>query len=105
AAHAADVQGGVGAEGVGECGDVLVVAHGEGDGGADVEAVKRPARLLPARAQVPDGGLLQVLGGGEDQQGPVGDLTGLFEVLRADRGDVQRDVLALRVHGELDRLA
>ncbi|MGX1121621.1 hypothetical protein RKD37_006984 [Streptomyces ambofaciens] len=105
AAHAADVEGGVGTEGVREGGDVLVVAEGERQGRADVEPVEGLAGLLASGAQVLDGGLLQVVGGGEDEQGAVGDLAGLLQVLRADRGDVQRDVLALRVHGELDRLA
>ncbi|GAA3307570.1 hypothetical protein GCM10020295_66880 [Streptomyces cinereospinus] len=94
-----------GAEGVGEGGHVLVVADGEGQGRADVEAVHGPARLLAPRAQVPDRGVLQVFGGREDQQGAVGDLAGLLQVPGADRGDVQRDVLAPRVDGELDRLA
>ena len=105
AAHAADVQRGVGAEGVGERGDV----RRRRARAAAVGQTSKPSRVLPgllaAGPQVPDRGVLQVLGGGEDQQGAVGDLAGLLQVLRADGGDVERDVLALRVDGELDRLA
>lgn len=105
AAHAAHVQGGVRPEGVGERRHVLVVADGDRQRRADVEPFEGLAGLLAPRAQVLDGGVLDVRGGREDEQRPVGDLTGLFEVLGADGGDVERDVLALGVHGQLDGLA
>lgn len=103
AAHAADVQGRVRAEHVGEGGHV--VTDGQRHGRADVEALHGQPGLLAARPDVGERGGLEVLGGGEDEQGAVGDLAGLLQVLRPDGGDVERDVLALRVHGELDRLA
>jgi hypothetical protein len=85
--------------------DVLVLAEGERDRRDDVEALEGLPGLLAPGPQVPDGGVLQVLGGREDEQRAVGDLAGLLQVLRADRRDVERDVLALRVHGQLEGLA
>jgi len=47
----------------------------------------------------------RVLGREEDPEPAVGDLAGELEVLRTDRREVDRDVLAHRVHGEGQRLA
>ena len=58
AAHAADVQRGVGAEQVGAAPRRSSPTR-QRHGGHDVEAVQRLARLLPARAQVPERGVLE----------------------------------------------
>ena len=49
--------------------------------------------------------LTGVLRGEEDRQPAVGDLPGQLEVLRADGREVEREVVACRVDGQLERLA
>ena len=49
--------------------------------------------------------VVEALGVDEDRQPAVGDLRGERDVLRADRGEVDRDVGAQRPHHHLQRLA
>ena len=70
-----------------------------------VGTTSKPSIVLPGLGRGPRAIVVQrlrrVLGRVEDRQPAVGDLAGQLEVLRPDGGEVDRDVLAHRVHGEL----
>ena len=76
-----------------------------------VGTTSKPSRVVAGRARRP--GRRDVRratraacsGREEDRQPAVGDLAGQLQVLRTDRGQVDRDVLAHRVHGQPQRLA
>jgi hypothetical protein len=83
---------------------VQVVAGHHRYGRDDVEAVESRSTSLAARLDVLQ--LLSQIGGVvEDAEPAVGDLAGELEVLGADRGQVDRHVVADRPDGQLQRLA
>ena len=83
---------------------VQIVGDEHVDGWGDVEAVERApdaiGAFLQQRAQLRD-----VLGREQRWDPAVGDLTGERRVLRADRGEIDRDVLLYRCDRELESLA
>ena len=103
AAHAADVQRGVVADQRGAALHVVADHHGH----VRPRRRSRPAPCRPAArpAAIVRVQLGRVLGREEHRQPAVGDLAGQLQVLRPDRGQVDRDVLAYRVQGEPQRLA
>src|SRR4029453_11073666 len=102
AAHAPDVQRGVPTDRIGRGLQVVTGHHRYGPD--DNEAVEPFLTSLAARPDVLQ--LLSQIGGVvEDTEPAVGDLAGQLEVLRADRGQVDRYVVADRPDSELQCLA
>ena len=80
-----------------------IVAENDRDGGNHVEAVEGLADLFAARGDRCEqfGSELRVV---EDGQPSVEQLTGEFQILRPDRGQIHRDFVSDGVHGERQRL-
>ena len=84
-----------------------VVADDDRDGRGDVEAVEALAAAGTREAGVERVAerFLDAVGREEDREPAVGDLGRERDVLRPDRGEVDRDVGPARVHDDLERLA
>jgi hypothetical protein len=103
-AHPADVERQEGLDAGAAC--VHIVAQDDGHGGRNVEAgqVFAAARFGKARLHLRLVGGSVVRGREDNRQPAVGDLSGQFDIFRADGGQVDRQVAA-PVDDALERLA